>query len=177
MTYQIAKSVVDRLPYNFADEVEKHRQALLAHRFTGDAAPTAPAIIERAVTRVQQEDLPDDFVVAFEVIDDTPPPPVPPTPAELRSRLIGTVRTLEMEASAKVIGPGKARLLNMEVAPIYAKTKTKRTEADKAKLAEMEDVQRRLRAVQLHAAQVEAQIDDLPDDQIEGWQVPAFPVA
>jgi hypothetical protein len=51
MTYQVPKSIVDRLPYIFADEVEKHRQALLAHRFVGDAAPNAPAIIEQAIRR------------------------------------------------------------------------------------------------------------------------------
>lgn len=173
MTYQIAKSVVDRLPYNFADEVEKHRQALLAHRFTGDAAPTGPAIIEQAITRVQQDGEPDDFLVAFEVVDDTPPPA---SAAELRQRLVASVRAAEQESSLAVIGPGKSRLLGMEVATVYAKPEAERTDADRAKLAEMAQVQLRLQAIQLHAARVEAQIDDLPDAQIEGWQVPAFPV-
>jgi hypothetical protein len=48
MTFQLARSVIDGLPYNYAEEVEKFRQAKLAHRFTGDVAPSAPAIIEQA---------------------------------------------------------------------------------------------------------------------------------
>lgn len=52
MTFRIARSVMNRLPYSHADEVEKFRQAKLAHRFTGDAAPSAPAIIDHAVRRV-----------------------------------------------------------------------------------------------------------------------------
>ncbi len=43
MTLKIAKSVVETSFGDFAAAVEAHRQALLAHRFTGDAAPTAPA--------------------------------------------------------------------------------------------------------------------------------------
>jgi hypothetical protein len=42
MTLQIAKSVIDGLPYNHAEELERFRQAKLARRFTGDVAPSAP---------------------------------------------------------------------------------------------------------------------------------------
>ena len=55
MTLKIAKSVVDAQFGDFVAEVEAHRQALLAHRFTGDAAPTAPAPVEQAVRRLQRD--------------------------------------------------------------------------------------------------------------------------
>jgi hypothetical protein len=62
MTFQIAKSVINGLPYSYADAVETFRQAKLAHRFTGDVAPSAPAIIEHAVRRVPRDGQADDFV-------------------------------------------------------------------------------------------------------------------
>jgi hypothetical protein len=37
MTFQIAKSVIDGLPYNYTESVEAFRQAKLAHRFAGDS--------------------------------------------------------------------------------------------------------------------------------------------
>ena len=48
MTLQIPRSVLNGLPYSYAEAVETFRQAKLAHRFTGDIAPSAPAIIEHA---------------------------------------------------------------------------------------------------------------------------------
>jgi hypothetical protein len=70
MTFQIAKSVIDGLPYNYTESVEAFRQAKLAHQFTGDVDPSAPAIIEQAVRRVPVEDEADDFVADYEVIND-----------------------------------------------------------------------------------------------------------
>ena len=172
--FRILKSVVDALPYDYADEVEKFRQSLLAHRFTGDAAPTAPSIIEQAITRIQQDGEPDDFVTSFEVIDDTPPGP---TPAELRQRLIANLRILEQEAAAKIIGPGRSRILGIEVQAVHSKPEDERTDDERAKLAEFASVQGRMGVIQLHAAKAEADIDEAPDSQIEGWAIPAFPAA
>jgi hypothetical protein len=48
MAFQIARSVISGLPPPYADAAESFRQARLKHRFTGDVAPSAPAIIEQA---------------------------------------------------------------------------------------------------------------------------------
>jgi hypothetical protein len=42
MTFQIAKSVIDGLPYNYTESVEAFRQAKLAHRCTGDSHRPRP---------------------------------------------------------------------------------------------------------------------------------------
>jgi hypothetical protein len=63
MTFQIAMSVIDGLAYNYTKSaVEALRQAQLAHQFTGDVEPSAPAIIDQAVRRVPVEEEADDFV-------------------------------------------------------------------------------------------------------------------
>jgi hypothetical protein len=53
---------------DFPAEVEKFRQALLEHRFVGDAAPQAHAMIEAAVKRVPCEGGPDDFVADYQIM-------------------------------------------------------------------------------------------------------------
>jgi hypothetical protein len=168
MTFQIFKSVVDALPYNYADEIEKHRQALLAHRFIGDAAPTAPAMIEQAVRRVQSDGQADDFIADYTIIDDTPPVHEP-SEAERRQMLIAAVRQAEQQASHAVIGPGKLRRLGLDVSRTLAKVEADRTDNDKAALATFAGVQARLDAVHYHAATLEAQIDDLTPDQLGNW--------
>ncbi len=43
MTFQLARPVLNGLPYDYADTVEAFLQAELTHPFTGDIAPSAPA--------------------------------------------------------------------------------------------------------------------------------------
>ncbi|MGM5033514.1 hypothetical protein [Tardiphaga sp. 803_E3_N1_3] len=178
MTFQISKSQVDGLPYNFADEVEKYQQAMLAHRFSGDAAPVAPGIIEAAVRRVQypiEDGKPDDFVIDFEIVDDTPPPPEPPTPTERRTKLMFQVQAAQADAAAKVISPARARLLSMDVSRVYAKATEARTPADDAALAQHAAIQARLNALTYHTATLEVEIEDLADDKLDSWQMTPFP--
>src|SRR3954449_344219 len=105
MTFQIARSVINGLGYDYAAAVEAFRQAKLEHRFTGDIAPSAPAIIENAVLRVPVPGHADDFVTDFDVIEHLPLP----TLAERKQALVGTIRTLEAAALAKIISPARER--------------------------------------------------------------------
>ncbi|MGM4992699.1 hypothetical protein [Tardiphaga sp. 841_E9_N1_2] len=177
MTFQISKSQVDGLPYNFTDEVEKYQQAMLAHRFSGDAAPVAPGIIEAAVRRVQhpiEDGKPDDFVIDFEIVDDTPPEPVL-TSADRRTKLMFQVQAAQADAAAKVISPARARLLSMDVSRIYTKAVEARTPADDAVMAQHAAVQARLNALTYHTATLEVEIEDLADDKLDSWQMTPFP--
>jgi hypothetical protein len=53
MTLKLKKSQVDALPFDFEQAVRDFIAAKEAHRFTGDAAPSADALVEAAVRRVQ----------------------------------------------------------------------------------------------------------------------------
>jgi hypothetical protein len=178
MTFQINKSEADALPFDFAEAVEAHRLALIEHRQTGNATPTADPRVEAAVRRIivpLEEGRPDDFVADFEIIDDTPPPPEPPTPADRRAQLLNKVQVAQAEAAAKVISPARARLLSMDVSRVYTKPADGRTPADDAIFAQHAAIQARLNALTYHTATLEVEIEELADDQLESWQMPAFP--
>lgn len=110
MTIKLLKSLVDRIP-DFEGQVEAYRQALLAHRMTVDEPrPLAGHVIESCVRRVVVSDQPDDFVLDYEIEDDTPPPPVPPTLEQRKAVLFDAVTQMEQSALNGVALPiGKRR--------------------------------------------------------------------
>jgi hypothetical protein len=173
MTFQIAKSVLNALPYSYADEVEKFRQAKLAHRFTGDIAPSAPAIIEHAVRRIPRDGEADDFAADYEVIDDVPVP----TLAERKAVLLGKIRIAEAAAMARIISPGRERLMGFDLNAVYAKPEAARGDADRALLAKSTDVATRKQAILRHGAALEVEVEDLAEVAIGGWTLRPFPDA
>jgi hypothetical protein len=175
MTVKVYKSQLAGLGFEeFGALVEEYRQALLAHRFTGDAAPTNFVLVEQAVRRVPVEGAADEFVADYEPVDDTPVPIVP-TLAEMRALLLATVRAAENDAALAVITNGKLRLLSLDAKDAMMKPVAERTVADLATLEAMVSVQNRRAAIERHAAVIEAAIDDLPADQVATYQFEAFP--
>jgi hypothetical protein len=110
------KSVANKLPYNYGDAVEKFRHAKLAHHFPGDVAPSAPAVIESAVRRVQTEGHADDFVADYAIIDDIPVP----TLAERKAGLAMTIRNAETAALANDQGDQIAKTISAEADALSA---------------------------------------------------------
>jgi hypothetical protein len=171
MTFKVYKSQLAGV--DFPEVVEEHRQALLAHRFTGDMAPHAHHMIEAAVRRVPQgEGKPDDFVSDFEVIDDTPPPP---SIDDRRNDLLSLMRSAEAAASRAVVGNGKLRLLVLDATAAMAKPEDERTPADLAALQSYHSVMARRAAIERHGAMLEAAIEELPADQVAAYKFEAFP--
>jgi hypothetical protein len=171
MTFQIAKSVINGLPYNYADAVEQFRQAKLAHRFTGDVAPSAPAIIEHAVRRVPREGQADDFVADYTIIEDIPMP----TLVERKAALAAGIRNAEAAALATIISPARERLLGLDLNAIYAKPEAARSDADRALLAKAADIAARKEIVHRHGAAQEIAVEELTEATIDGWKPVAFP--
>jgi hypothetical protein len=171
MTFQIAKSVINGLPYNYADAVETFRQAKLAHRFTGDVAPSAPAIIEHAVRRVPREGQADDFVADYEILDDIPVP----TLAERKAVLAAAIRSAEAAALTKIISPARERLQGLDLNAVYAKPEAQRTDADRALLAKAVDVAARKDTIHRHGIHLEIAVEELTEATIDGWVPAEFP--
>jgi hypothetical protein len=171
MTFQIAKSVIDGLPYDYAGEVENFRQARLAHRFTGDVAPTAPALIERAVRRVQTAGQADDFVADYAVVDDVPVP----TLAERKTALTGAIRAAEAAALTNLISPARERLLHLDLNAVHARPEALRSDADRTLLAKAAAIAARKAIIHRHAATQEIAVEELTDATIDGWAPAAFP--
>ena len=173
MTLKVYKShTVGLGEVDFATAVEAHRQALLDHRFTGDAAPTAHPLIEGAIKRVPSEGGPDDFVSDFEVIDDTPPAP---SPAHVRNELLSRLRSAEFDAATAVISNGALRLLSLDARAAAMKPLDERTAEDTAALDRMQAVTAKRTAVERHAALIEVAIEGLPADQLAGFEFDTFP--
>jgi hypothetical protein len=171
MTFQIARSVINGLGYDYAAAVEAFRQAKLEHRFTGDIAPSAPAIIEHAVTRVPIPGQADDFVADFNVLEDIPVP----TLAERKQALIGTIRAMEAAALARIISPARERLMGLDINAVYVKPEAERTDADLALLARMSQLAARKEVVYRHSANLEVAVEELTDATIDGWTPAEFP--
>ena len=170
MTLKVYKShTVGIDPAGFVSAVEAHRQALLAHRFTGDAAPTAHPLVEAAVVRVPCEGGPDDFVSDFEVVDDLP------APVDLRAALLARIHIAEGTAALAVIGNAALRLLSIDAREAALKPVADRTAADVAALDRMQDVARRRTAIDRHGAVLGALVEDLPADQLATFEFEAFP--
>lgn len=190
---------------DFPKAVADYIAALELHRTQeGTPAPTAHPLVENAVRRVQYlveavhqptrtyvgpdgEDVtepvgepvrfmsstqPDDFVPNYVLVDDTPPPP------SLDERKAELARCMAVSVGAmidRISPPLRRRLFNMTVARVYRVPEESRTAADKAVLAQADDSNARVEAVEFHLAQMEAQIHDLTADTIDAWKPAPFP--
>jgi hypothetical protein len=171
MTFRIARSVINGLGYDYAAAIEAFRQAKLAHRFTGDIAPSAPAVIEHAVSRVQTPGQADDFVADYEILEDIPVP----TLAERKQALVAAIRAMETAALANIISPARERLMGLDVNAVYVKPEAERGDADRALLARLSQLAARKEIVHRHSAGLEIAIEELTDATIDGWTPPEFP--
>lgn len=170
MTHRVLKSQV---PDDFADRVAAHAVAMRAHQMSaGDPAPAAPQDVEWAVRRVAVDGQPDDFVPDFEVIDDTPPPP---TPAEIRHKLVADLRKAEQDAINAIMTPGKLRLLSLEANKARGIPDDQRSPEQVAVISKHRAILDAIEAIGLNAATQEAELDDLPDADLASWQPKPFP--
>jgi hypothetical protein len=161
---------------SFVAAVDGHITALRRHQTTvGEASPSAHALIERSVRRVQfpiKDGKPDDFVPDYEIIDDTPPPP------SLDERKIAIAIEVQQEAQRQidVINPPlKRRLANIEFTRAMAIEEAKRSPAQVAAIAAGKTRDSRIDAIHYHMAKLEAEIHDLTEETIGQWKPVSFP--
>lgn len=196
--FEILLSQAKAIAPDFGAAVANYIAALEAHRNTvGEPAPSAGhPFIEAAVLRVQHptegvhqpldeagepvgepvkfvsSEQPDDFVPNYVIIDDTPPAP---TLDERKAKLAHAAGVTAQARVDAMDPPLKRKLVGMTLARIAQVDEDKRTDADKAALAHSADVQVRTEAIYFHLAEMEAEIHDLTEATIEGWEPTSFP--
>lgn len=168
-------SYLKSMPFDFEAEVKAFVQAKKDHLTTeGMPAPTAHPAVEAAVRRIPGTvDQPDDFVADYHIVDDTPPPPT----AEERKAAFATEIGANATAALNAITPPlKARLWNIQYGDaMAARSKEEATDAQEIVISEHEARAARSQQVMRHAAELESQLHDLPDDMVDIWQPAPFP--
>lgn len=176
MTFKILKSSLTAQGATeevFSAAVTAYISAMAVFSQTSDTPrPVAHALVESAAKRIQEIGQPDTYVADYEVINDDPPPP---TVAEKRTKLIQQSRTAEMEVGLRILPEGKRRLLNLEQARISVIKEDERIPEDKALFERIQATNKRLNDLYRHGAEVEAEIESLPEDQLDTFVLPAIP--
>lgn len=131
--------------------------------------PAAPAMIDEAVRR-------GDFAPDYEVEDDLPPPPSAEEVLAGRKRaLIDAVSIAEAAAAAALIAPGKRRLADLQFAAAFEKPEEKRSIDEVATIGASMLRMKQLHAIELHAAQMMHDIEDLTAATVDAWSMTPFP--
>lgn len=162
------------VPDNFAELVEKHCAALLSHQFTKNTpAPQAPHLIASCIRRVVypiKDKRPDEFIIDYELVDDSPPPP---TLEEKKHALLVAVIQAEDKATAEVIPAGKRRLYNLRYQELSTEEGPK-SEDDNKFLVEYEDKMKRFAEIHRRGAEMMSEIEDLTEETVDNWSVGQF---
>lgn len=174
MTFKIARSVINSLPYDYLQEVVGFRDAKLAHRFTLEPAPHAADIVEFAVRRVPVDGAADDFVIDVEIVEDLPPEPPPPTLAERKAALVGQLNQSQDIAMLSVVSPARERLLLLDVNAIRPDKDGKITADLQALLDRVADISARRNVIQRYFVNLEIEVEDLTEASIDAWTFKPF---
>lgn len=171
----------------FEQAVAEHIERLVAFsREVGKPRPVAHPLVEAAVKRVshpKSAKLPDDFMVDYIIVDDTPPPPAPLNIDDRKHLLVAQLRAAEQAAKDAVMPQRKLRLLTLKMQAANAKLKydpatgiddSDLSDDEKACIEQYKDAHAKYSAIELASAQAESDIEDLTDDTVDSWQVPQF---
>ena len=163
MAIQILKSQLgDR---NFQAEVEAYRAGVIEARETpGMSPPLAGPFVEQALRRERQAKGPDELIIDYEIIDDTPPPP---TPEERKIAAINASRAQEQAEIDALLPPlGMRRLAEMEYSKAMrsvheARMKGQEPSAEAQKIVDdYAALQDRIAEIQYEGAKREAKIEE-----------------
>lgn len=159
----IGLSIARALGFDLEAAVQSFRQQVEDHALTVDVpAPTAHPVVEQIVRFHGGE---------FVIEDDTPPV----LPAEHRAALSAAVSDGLHARLSAICSPARRNLAQLDRAEILAKIDEDRTPAEVERLAEIALVDLKSRAIQRHAALLQIEIEDLPDDQLDGWEPHGWP--
>ncbi len=175
MSIEIRLSQIGGRVEDFRVAVEEHITKLTAfNKEVGKPRPTAPALIEAAVKRVQIPNKPDSYETDYTLVDDTPPPPPALTLEDKKNQWHAKLAAAENTEKYLVMPPRKRRLSEMQYQAAVAKKEEDRTQEENDTIASFLDVNKKWTAVSMKAAQAESDIEDLTEDNVDSWQLPIF---
>lgn len=166
----------------FAAILEAHRAALADHR-AGEPekpAPVAHELLDALILRIPDSGPvesrgPDRFEIApYEIVDDTPPRPVPPTLAERKQALLIELHATGQAAVDKIMSPARVRLLALESNDATGKPANKRTAAEKAAIKKFATFSARAGKINRAVAMAAVALEDVTESKINDWTVPTF---
>lgn len=173
MTLQIPKSHLgDVTPEQFAARVAAFVKAKLDHHNTVEIpAPAEHHLVEQSVSRVPRKGEPDNYVADYEIVDDSPKK----TLRQRKDDLIHNISLQEHELMVAQLAPGKRRLQVLDANAIYQKPVEQRSETERQFIAKHETRMAREAAIQRHAAEQMAAVEDLTDGTIDKWTMDPLP--
>lgn len=169
-------------PEAFRAALDAHRTALAEHRVgePDQPAPIAHELLDQLIQRVPESGPvesrgPDRFeIVPYEIVDDTPPPPVPPTLAERKQALLIELNAAGQAAVDKLLSPARARLLGIEYGDAARKPVGKRTAGEKAAVKKFTAFSDKAVKINRAVAVAAVALEDVTESTIKDWTVPAF---
>lgn len=169
MSYHVPRSRLGGVP-NYEQIVEvlaKNLRDYAAHEVdvAGGRAdpypkPEAPPIV---LNCIDANGFPD-----FVIVEDVAPSP--PAHRVRRNNMINTVLAAAGSLINEISPPGRRALLALRYEA--AKSKNGKTDADKAVIAQYEDQQRRIAAVNLSSAEAQNAIEDIAEPDLNSWTLP-----
>lgn len=163
----------------FAAAVESYRLARVGHSQTiGEPAPT-PSIagIEQLVVRIPPDaDNDERFETRYEIINDVPPPPAPPTLDEKKAAHLVKVNELLQKALTDTTPALKRRLWEHLYAEAMEVPEPQRTADQQVFMRQHEGRRKHEKVLGRHLAVLESQIDDLTAETVDAWKPAPFDV-
>lgn len=174
MPFEVPLSLIVDQP-SFDQGVQLHIKALTDFTKTrGKPRPVAHPLIEKSVKRVVypvNQKKPDSYVADYTFKDDTPKIE-PLTLEDKKNRLVALLHNAAIAAKNKILPQRKFRLFLLNVKDAVDKKEVDRSDADKALIAEHNDIQTKWNVIDRKLAEAESAIEDLTDDTVDSWQVP-----
>jgi hypothetical protein len=182
MITKVSLSQLQALGYTietFTEAVESYRQARVDHSQTlGQPAPTAKYHgIEQCVMRIPPDAENDEkFEASFEIVNDLPPPPQPPTLQDKKTAHVAAAHALFEKVINDAIPILKRRSWSLAYMDINSKPEEERTADEKVFHRQHEGRIKFEQTAQRHLGKLESQIHDLTDTTVDAWKPEPFDI-
>jgi hypothetical protein len=118
---------------------------------------------------------PDRFIIAdYDIFDDTPPSPPPPTLDQRKQALAVQLHQAAAAARATMISPARLQLLQLDYSAAIATPESARSPADIAVIAAMNAFQDRCVEIDRVVAVAAVDLEERTEANVDAFRLPAF---